>query len=267
MIKQQLRYNVLCKKFMWILIFGILILLFSALNEVFPAIIAGADLRAEELNRYSLWCDSLKSYLIAIPILATLPSALTYRDETRYGIIKFINLRVDNRKYIRSKIISNCITGGLAVVIPVVIITLIIFIFFRGNIADSYMYKAFGGAYNSLFQSYFSLYVLLHLTIYFFHGAAYASIALAVSSKIQNTIAILLSPIIYFMLGSVMFELLHIRYLSPGRVFQFYFNPYVLILEIVISVSIIFIISSSVFMYFTKKEFIYEGAVSENASH
>lgn len=271
MIKQQIKYGIKNKKFIALLIIGILIHLFSIINEIAPYLNlkllimnvtkSWAETNGEVddvFNKYSLWCDSVKSYMLVIPILSAIPFATSYVDDIKSDIIQFINLRINHRKYIISKLISNSIIGGAVVAIPTILCTIFIFLIFNGSYETCYVADVFGGMYNNIFKSQFILYLTLHLVIEFFIGATYASIALAISTKTKNNIAILLSPFIFYLVISVLFSLLNINYFSPERIHQFYYNPTVSIFEIFISLLFIYIISSILFLKFSKKEYIYE---------
>lgn len=210
------------------------------------------------LNKYSLWFSQFRIFIIAMPIISVLPFGLSFAEEKEYGIIKQIDMRINHRKYINSKIISNSIVGGIAVTLPTIITTLLVFIIFKGNIEDFYGYGAYGGPFSGILTYSFFLYILIHIAINFLFGAAYSSIGLAVSSFINNKIAIILSPFMFWITGSIICSVLNIEHYSTSLINQFYVAKNITISEIFIELLLILAVSSVIFIIKTKKEDIYE---------
>lgn len=211
-------------------------------------------------NKYSLWGDSLTMFMTSIPLLCAIAYTTSFRDEISCGMNKFINTRISNEKYTITKLITSSLIGGLSVLVPVIIVSALIFIIFNGEINNSYLYGAYGGMYVDLFNNNFMVYFIMHLGIVFLMGASYSTIALAVSTKTKNIIGILLSPLIFYLVISIVYPMIGTTRFSPERIFQFYENPTVPLIEILISLAIVYIISSLVFLHFSKKEFIYESS-------
>ncbi|EIF2088132.1 hypothetical protein QYB43_002867 [Clostridium perfringens] len=277
MIKQQLKYGLKNKKFIFVITIALVVKVYSVINEIFPyisleGIIANITNSIESIpgpiddpfNKYSLLADSLKSYILVIPILSAIPFATSYLEDIKSGEINFINIRISNIKYRISKLLSNAVIGGLAIVIPSLIYICIICIIFNGTHETSYIADLFGGMYNNLFKEHFMIYIIFHLFIEFLIGATYSTIALATSTKIKNNIAIMLSPFLFYTICSVIFSLIGVTYFSPERINQFYMIDNVSFFEVFIGLLAIFVISSSVFLYSSKKESIYEESTENN---
>lgn len=270
MIIQQLKHCFRNKKFILFIMIGILVNVFSIINEIAPYIsfkgmmmnitnsMKVVDKMDDPFNQYSLWCDSLKSYMLAIPILCAIPFSSSYVEDIKSGMIKYINLRISHKKYSLSKLLANSIIGGLITIIPTVFCTIIIFGVFNGDYNTCYISKIFGGKYNYLFLNKFPIYVLFQLMVEFLIGATYSSIALCVSTRTKNNIAILLSPYVFYMISSVVLSLLNLSNISPETINQFYYDPSVSLVDILVNLTIIYLISSFTFLHFSKKEFIYE---------
>lgn len=277
MIKQQLKYGLKNKKFIIVMIIALIVRVYSVVNEILPyisfeGIIANitnsiASISGpidDPFNKYSLWNDSLKSYILIVPILCAIPFASSYLEEIKSGEINFINMRISSINYRISKLFSNAIIGGLAVSIPSLIYICITFLIFNGTYETSYIANHFGGMYNYMFKEHFMLYVIFHLSIEFLIGATYATIALSTSTKIKNNIAIMLSPFLFYTTVSVLFSLIGITYFSPERINQFYMINNVSFVEIFIGLLAIFIMSSITFLYLSKKESVYEESNENN---
>lgn len=277
MIKQQLKYGLNNKKFIIVIIIALVVRVYSVINEILPyisfeGIIANITNSIASIpgpiddpfNKYSLWHDSLKSYILIVPILCAIPFASSYLEEIKSGEISFINMRISSINYRISKLFSNAIIGGLAVSIPSLIYICIVFLIFNGTYETSYVAKHFGGMYNYMFREHFILYVIFHLFIEFLIGATYATIALSISTKIKNNIAIMLSPFLFYTTVSVLFSLIGITYFAPERINQFYMINNVSFVEIFIGLLVIFITFSIIFLYSSKKEYVYEESIENN---
>ena len=254
---------------LYILILGIIIIACSSISELHgyiffnydapdlqtPELQAGArEMVKQSLNKYDIWLSGFNWYIFFMPIISALPFALTYREDIKNNMIFNINTRIKHKKYIYSKIIINAVSGGCAVIIPMILSLIVSNIFFGGTMDDFSTYKAFGGIFNSIFKNNYYEYILIHLGIEFLFGCSYASIALAVSSKIKNSMAIILAPFLFWAGGSVIITLLN----TPMDINQFYMCKNLAMKEILIHLVSVFIVSACIFFYYTRKEEIYE---------
>jgi len=273
MLVNELKRALKSKKFLIIVIIGLLIHFLGLYIEVKDYIFFNynaSDLQTPEaqvkikhmiehvFNVYAVWFSIFQLYIVAMPIISALPYSLSYLEDNEYGIIKYIDVRVNHRKYLIVKILANDIAGGIAVALPTIIMTVFIHIFFKGSINDFYGKGVYGGAYTSLLTYSFWLYSLLHIFIEFIFGFAYANIALTVSAFIKNKIAIMLSPFLFWISVSVIFNFLNIPQYSTERINQFYIIPTVSIQEIFIELTFITLISALLFIFKSGKRTIYE---------
>lgn len=273
MIKSELERILLNKKMLYILILGFTVILcssFSYLQDYIFFNYNASDLQTPELqesakkmvsqalNKYDVWLAGFDWYIFMMPILAALPYSLTYIEDIENNMITNINSRINHDSYIYTKIIINSVTGGIVVTIPIIISLIITSLFFGGTIQDFSTYKAFGGTFNELFNNNYYLYILIHLSIQFLFGFSYATIALAVSTKIKSSMAILLSPFLFWAGGSVIVSLIHLPISTPMEINQFYMCKNLTLKEILIQLIFIFLISSIIFIFNTRKEDIYE---------
>lgn len=273
MILNELKRVIKSKKFILAIIIGLLLASISVFIEIKQYIFFdfnAPDLQtpqlqetakkfvANGLNKYSVFFSSLSMSILTMPILSVLPFGLSYIEDKEYGVIKQIDMRIKHKKYIISKLLVNGIAGGLVIIIPTIILSILIFTFLKGEIIDFYGYGKFGGPFSNILTENFSIYIIIHLFINFILGFAYANIGLAISALIKNKIAIILSPFLFWLLSSVFFSSLKIYNYSPSAISQFYLSADINISYIFIEVIGIIILFSTLFITKTGKDNIYE---------
>lgn len=237
MILNELKRVITSKKFIIVIIIGLLLAFISVYIDIKQYIFFNYDapdlqtLELQEkakvmvengLNKYSVFFSSFLMSIVTMPILSVLPFGLSYIEDKEYGIIKQIDMRINHRKYILSKFLVNGIAGGLAIIIPTIILSILIFTFFKGSITSFYGYGKMGGPFIRLLTENFGVYIMIHIFINFSLGFAYASIGLAISAFIKNKIAIIFSPFLFWILGSMFCSILNIYNYSPSSISQFY---------------------------------------------
>lgn len=273
MIKKQLKTAILSKKFLFIVFIGLLFIFLSGYSKIHqylffnfnapdiqtPQLQANARLMVEKaFNKYSVWFNSLLLYTPLMPIIAALPFSTSYLEDIKNGMIKYIDVRSNHTKYLISKFLANGLMGGLAVSLPIIILTIVVSIFFKGNINDFFGKGGYGGVFSNLVIYNFYLYSVVHISIDFIFGFAYASIAIAVSSFIKNTIAVMISPFLFWMGGDLILNIFNIYSYSPTSINQFYLTPNVTLNQIVIELVLITFVSSIIFIFKSRKRDIYE---------
>lgn len=273
MIKSELKRAILSKKFLIIILIGILIHFTSGYNKIHeylffdfgaydiqtPELQAGCRVMVQNaLNMHSVWFGSLLLYTPSMPIIAALPFSISYLDDIKNGMIKYIDVRTTHKKYLVTKLLTNGIAGGIAVSLPTIILTIVVSIFFKENI-NAFPGKGFyGGVFSNLLINNFYMYVAVHVLIEFIFGFAYSSIALAVSSVIKNVIAVMLSPFLFWVVGDLILQFFNVRSYLPTGINQFYLNQRVTLNEIIIELLFITIVSSILFIFKARKRNIYE---------
>lgn len=273
MLINELKRAFINKKFLIIILLGFLVHFLSGFDQIKDYIFydysapdlqspaaqeAARKLVSKGLNFYTVWFETLRFYVLAMPILAGLAYSTSYLEDKKYNMIKYINIRVNHKKYIFSKLLVNSLVGGVSVALPTIISIIIVSIFSQGSINDFYAKGMYGGVFANLLVYSFPIYALLHIFIEFIFGFAYANIALAMSTITKNKIAVLLSPVLFWIVGSAIFSLFNITYYTPGRINQYYLNPTVTFREIAIELLVITLICSIIFIYRTQKRKIYE---------
>lgn len=273
MLLQQIKYCLKSRKFKIIIVIAFLILFTTSFfqnADVFLMDYNATDISNpsafkkslfnELLNKYNIWINAIPDYCQFILIIIGIPFSMSYLQEKESGLLNFIDMRVSHKKYVLSKFFANFIIGGLTVVIPFLIFTMVLFIFFGGSIDNATLVDRFGGAYNHLFRSNFYLYLLFHCSIFFLIGGVYANICLAVSTFTKNRIAITLAPFIFYVFTAITFYNLGqgIYKFAPETIHQFFARPDISIFEILINLITIFSICFFIYLKRSSKEFVYD---------
>ena len=135
-------------------------------------------------------------------LLATLPFADSFLDDLNQGFLRQIIQRVSFRKYRNAKIMTVAITGGLSLVLAV----LLVFVAGFAGATDWESRAYFSGYAYPLTEPFGPLgglypanpifYLLYLLTSVFCFGAVYAVLGLAISSLIHNRYVALAGPLV-----------------------------------------------------------------------
>lgn len=161
-------------------------------------------------------------FFFIFSILAAIPYAWSYCAERNSGYVKNIIIRSGKREYYIAKYIAVFVSGGLAVLIPLVLNFLLVSMFFPTAVPDpSYViyYGIWGDSLMSgLFYTKPLIYVFIYLIMNFLFSGVIACISLIVARFIKNRIAVILSPF---------FLLLAIDYFKriPEAFFMVEFSP------------------------------------------
>lgn len=145
-------------------------------------------------------------FIYLLPILATLPFGITYLTDRKKGYIKNVCTRCKKTHYLLAKYIAVFVSGGVTVALPIIL----------GLIIAASMLPAVepvlggnygligGGMLGSLFYTHPLLYYFVYILLYFLHGGAYATIALAVSHIFEYSFFVLIMPFaVYYGLGVI----------------------------------------------------------------
>lgn len=142
--------------------------------------------------------SGLAPFAVLIPVI---PYATSFSDEYNSGYFRLALIRSKRNKYCFSKVLSTFLSGGIAMLVPFLLITLLIIAigvpttqavsfsedYYINTIWSQYMYSC-GGAW-----------VLLgRLILAFLFGAVWALVGLAISAIIPNRYIILLGPFVIY---------------------------------------------------------------------
>jgi ABC-type transport system involved in multi-copper enzyme maturation permease subunit len=143
---------------------------------------------------------------VLAPLLAALPSAASLALDRSTGYIRSILLRSKRHRYIASKFIANALAGGLAIVLPhLVIYTLAAIVFPKGLMDYATFHQQriiVTGPLAEIYRTDPSIYIWFLIVISFLFGVVYASIGMFVSVFTDNSYVVLASPFVFYLIAS-----------------------------------------------------------------
>ncbi|WP_100066078.1 hypothetical protein [Miniphocaeibacter massiliensis] len=140
-------------------------------------------------------------YFFVFPILIAIPYGWSYAEEKNSGYVKNIVVKTGKKNYFFAKYISVFITGGLAMVLPLILNFLMIMLFIPSiTPLPEYLtsYGVVGG--DIMAKLYYTkpfLYVFLYLCVDFLYCGILACISLAATSFIKQKWAVVIIPFFY----------------------------------------------------------------------
>lgn len=159
-------------------------------------------------------------YLI-IPFLAVLPYGASLFSDMKNGYVKGIITRTEKKYYLISKYISVFLSGGVAVVAPMIFSFLISSAVLPTALPEvSYAYTNIHSIYKwaDLLFVHPLAYTLLYISIVFIFSGLLASIALGLSYFSDKSFLVLLFPFFIYIFTSLVFELLDLNGFSIREV-------------------------------------------------
>ena len=128
-------------------------------------------------------------YFFIFPLLISIPYGWSYCEEKKNGYIGAVVVKAGKTSYFLAKYIAVFLTGGLAMVIPLIFNFLLAMLFFPVATPQPIYSTIYGIYYSSLmsdlFYTYPFLYVFFYLTLDFVYCGLLACICLAVSRWIR----------------------------------------------------------------------------------
>lgn len=172
-------------------------MLISLAHVVQYGLVNYSMLQSTDFSRYSMvhpmpvvegWLGgntyNLQSFIffLLLPLLATLPFGISYFDEQRNGVLRNVFLRVSRKEYLRAKYFSTFLSGGTAIVLPLLanlVLTMVLLPNHSGtNILTGSGINAAKIGYE-LYFNYPMLYLGGYFVLDFLLGGAFACVALA----------------------------------------------------------------------------------------
>ncbi|HHU18987.1 MAG TPA: hypothetical protein GXZ58_01845 [Bacilli bacterium] len=137
-------------------------------------------------------------FFTLMPLIAALPYGWSYFIENKSGYVKTVVTRSAKTEYFLAKYIATFISGGLVILIPL-LINFIVVACFIPAVTPSTMYTMYHSVYHgSLWsQSYYTnpvWFVILYLILDFIFAGLFATMSLTVSLFVKNRIAVILVP-------------------------------------------------------------------------
>lgn len=137
-------------------------------------------------------------YFFLFPILAAIPYGWSYCMERRSGYIKNMIIRTGTYRYYLSKYIALFLSGGLAMVIPLLFNFLLTAMFVPAVTPDPYYITGYGIISSSFLSELFYtnpfLYVFLYLLIDFIYCGLIACLCFSFAAFVKNRVIVVLLP-------------------------------------------------------------------------
>jgi len=165
-----------------------------------------------------------------MPVLAALPFADLFAKDKQTGYLRSILVKGKKTHYFTGLFLFNFVTGGLMLVLPLLLNLYLSFMFLPNikpdpvinNLMAIDTYSAF---FPALYYSNPLMHILFYIFLAFLFSGMYASIALSVSFFLNNRFVILASGLICSMLLSMILEItdnyrwIPANFLTPGTLY------------------------------------------------
>ncbi|MDR0914062.1 MAG: hypothetical protein LBM65_02705 [Oscillospiraceae bacterium] len=172
------------------------------------------------LSLFGQWIGGMTStfsyiFLSLMPLLAAIPYAGSLKRDIKTGYIKNLYTRGKKQDYLFAKFISVFLTGGCAIVIPLIINFCITATLFPAIMPDP-IAKGQTGVVDSqsvgieLFYAFPLLYIATYLLVYFFISGIFASIALSSTYFIKYEYVVLIIPFVFVQLISFLSRFINV---------------------------------------------------------
>ncbi len=162
------------------------------------------------------------SYFFLFPLLVCLPYGWSFCRERRSGYIKNMVIRSGKWQYFLAKYTALFLSGGLAMVIPLLFNFLLAAVLFPAITPNVIYDTAYGiGAESFLSMVFYTkpfLYVAAYLFVDFVFGGLTACLCLSISTVIKNPVAVTLLP--FFLLLGVNYVCYSIIYRSSTVIYR-----------------------------------------------
>lgn len=200
-IKTELRRAILSKNALISFIITFLVLFIAFLEFVhFPRFsINNMRDRYDAIYLFTRIRHSTKASILVLiaPLLASLAFSDSYLSDKESGFLKFIYLRIGQKKYIFSKIIVNSIVSGL--VISLASFVMLFFLICVYGIKDVNTLNL--GPFSWIYYKSRLLYATFLILISFIFNVIFANLALGISPWIKNKYLTFIFPFFYYIIS------------------------------------------------------------------
>jgi len=166
-------------------------------------------------------------FFMIFPILAALPFADSFFTDRKSGYIKNIFTRTNKNHYYISKYIAVFLSGGLVVIIPLILNLYLTALVIPSVIPDvasqGFSLSGCGAIGASVFYTHPYIYFFVYTALIFVTAGLLATIALAFSNIIKFKYIIVLTPFLIFLLSSFASDFFNnygldiANWISPGN--------------------------------------------------
>jgi ABC-type transport system involved in multi-copper enzyme maturation permease subunit len=166
-------------------------------------------------------------YALIFPLLASLTYSDAYAEDYNTGLIKNILTKVEKKKYLMNRYITNFCFGGIMAVLPLLVNFLGLMTAFP-LIENQYFFGMSPIGESSFWPNLFYdlplLYVGLRLFFLFLLGGLLASLGLTLSTSVKNRYIVLIFPFLVFLGLDVLFPSIGLFQFSITTLFLWNFK-------------------------------------------
>lgn len=263
MLSVEMKNAFWSKRFLFTVLFGLFALSYSAFDSLKGYIFIDAnagDITVEEIaqlrdvafNRYKVWVYSTDYYIFISPLLATLAYSTSYRLDIQTGFIKFILMRVKKNNYMWTKVLVCMMTGAFSVGLPLLLFYGAISLLLKGDISKPFQIYPFGPL-SEIYHTKPDIYIMFVISMHFIFGAIYSVFGLAVSAIIQNRLIAMITPLIFLLVGTVIFVTVELSRLALSVANGFYQMDGIRFTDIILHDIVTLLISVMVFVFVSRK--------------
>lgn len=160
-------------------------------------------------------------YFFVFPLLVTIPFGWSYCEEKQRGYHKLVSVYGGKKSYFLAKYFAVGLSGGLAMVIPLMFNFLLATLFFpvvTPNVIYDIHYGVFGSSLMStLFYTRPFLYLFFYLSIDFFYCGLLACMSLGITSFIKHKWVVVIAPFFFCLVINFCTRFI---YTSPTTVYK-----------------------------------------------
>lgn len=220
MLKTELKRAILSKKFMFSVLFCITVQIISVLIMIYHIDFNNVESLNNMCDRYMLWYFSTEIGCFVVPLASCIPYSASLVEEKNTTFINFVSIRSHYSKYIKEKILSVFISGFLSIFISVGIFLILISF-------SPYQSRSINvvGFLSDIYYKSPNLYYAFYLIISSLLGGVFATIGLAVSVIIKNSLAATVIPSIYYFLMTYIFSSVGLVWFEPASINCYFVRP------------------------------------------
>lgn len=208
-VKTELERAFRGKGFWVSLLIGVSIAVAQVVAEVYPRAVNPLNgyvgMTGYPYSLFNFWIGMKhgpyrETYLMILPILATMPYGLSYHQDIKNGYVKNIYTRGRKADYLAAKYIAVFVTAGTAVVLPFLLNLLIsacMLPALRPSLGGEFGVNPVYILYRLYLEHPF-VYIGVFLGIMFIYAGVFASIALAAARLVENIFLLSLVPFVFW---------------------------------------------------------------------
>ena len=222
-IKTELKRAIFSKSAILAFCITIIILLLSLIDIIFfnynidlstcKKYYDSADvfLRCIGYNSSSILC-------VVAPLLASLVFSNSYLQDKDSNYLKFIYSRLDKRKYIISRLLTNALSSGIVILLALLLVLIFITLLLGVRVNSNSLFNI-TGAFTFIYTKSKWIYILYFIGNLFIFNIVFSTIGLGLSPFINNKYLAFLCPFAIYMISMTLFPYIGLNFLNMGMLF------------------------------------------------